>query len=427
MAAFDKKTEIIWIGASQATLLAVNFLLLKLMTSRLSVESFGYYSLCMTIILFSRQVLYDPMSIVVAKNCGSAVHHPGEGGFETVRFVTDRLGVALFILGLFSALLAYGVFDSSTDGVIAWSCLAYLCANGGQGIYLNVLNSISDRKSAALFSILDSVLKLILVFFAFRYFGNEVVYTLISVSAGAFAVFLGVRWYVRTAYFSGGLPRANLKLIVKHSIIASVPLYLPALLGALRSVGDRWILAAFIGVDELAVFSVLLQLGYFPMLLLVGVVQTFVAPKVYVMCAVKSGAGRGELKVFLLKILSGIFVFACVACAIAIVVADWIFQLFVGKDYAVFSMYLPVFIVSGAFASAGGVLHLAVIGVFETPVVGKLMGVSVLISIVSASLLIVTLGLAGAVAGLVIASAVSALLYWLALYISTFRFVQDNL
>lgn len=427
MTKLDRKTEVLWIASSQVTLVAVNFLLLKLMTSRLSVEAFGYYSLCMTVILFSRQVLYDPISMVVAKDCASSYQYFKDSscGFKIVRFFTKRLGYIFILLGLLSWIFAYVVLDSSVEGAIIFTCFVYLCGNGTQGIYFNVLNSIRKRRSAALFSMLDSALKLVLVFIAFQFFGNELIHALIPVAVGALAVSLGVRRYIRTAFPAGEISGTSLDKLVKISFSLTVPLYLPTLLGAFKNVADRWILAAFIGVDELAAFSVLLQIGYFPMLLVAGVIQTFVAPKVYALSAVQSQYGHCELKKFLYRLLSWIGMFAIVGCGVAIPLADWIFQLLVGKVYGVFSIYLPYFIISGGFAAAGAMLHLAVIGIFKTPVVGKLMGASVLIGIVSVFLLIVIWGFVGAIAGLVIASAATAFVYWLALYIGAFKLVQD--
>lgn len=423
MTACDRKTAVIWIGLSQFVMLAVNFLLLKLMTSQFSVESFGYYSLCMTFTFFARQVLFDPISIVVAKKCGSAAHdlRGVSDEFQIVRYITDNIGLALLLLGFLSWLLAYALFNRPIEGVVAWSCFFYICANGAQGIYFNVLNSISDRKHAALFSIADAVLKLMLVSLVFWFFEKKVVYTLISISAGALAVFIGVRYYVGNYFSFGKLPQMSIRVMAKRSFMMSMPLYLPTLLVAFKSVGDRWILAAFIGVNELAAFSVLLQLGHFSMTLSVGVLQTFIAPKIYKLSADKSGTGFTELKCFLDKLLFGVFVFACIASGIAIVLSDWIFQLFVGRDYRIFAVYLPFFIISGAFAAAAGILHLVVISVFETRVVGRLMISAVLLSIASASFLIITWGFVGAVAGLVTASAVTAFLYWFALYRRAFR------
>ncbi len=418
MAAFDEKSGALWIVASQGVLLLINFLLLKLLTSHLSIGQFGYYSLCMTIVLFLRQVLYDPISIVVAKNVGSAVCDLQQvsDGFLIVRFVTDLLGVALLLLGFLSWLWGYAGINNTIEGAVAWSCFFYLCANGAQGIYFNVLNIISDRRSAALFSILDSVLKLALVSLVLVLFKSEVVYTLMSISTGAFMVFLLVRFHIGNCYTSGKLPMNRLIVMAKQSLIMSKPLYLPILLVAFKSVGDRWILTAFTGVDELAAYSVLLQIGYFPMVLFIGVVQGFVGPKIYSLSAIESETGFKELKRLVHKLLFGIFIFACIAIGIAIVLSDWIMQVFSGKDYLIFSAYLPLFIVSGALAAAAGILHVGVIGVYKTSVVGRLMISAVLISIASTSLLVITWGLVGAIAGLVIANTASALIYWLALY-----------
>ena len=423
MTVFDNKSGIIWIVASQATLLIVNFFLIKLMTNLLSVESFGYYSLCMTIVFFSRQVIYDPLSIVVAKNCASTAYCPQgrTDGFGIVRFVTDRLGLLLFILGVLSAFFVYGVFNRLIGGVVIWSCFVYLFSNAAQGIYFNVFNSISYRKPAALFSMLDSVLKLVLVSIAFRFFGTEVVSTLIAISAGAFVVFFVIRRYVRTRFSLESFSTANLEPMVKHSFKMSLPFYLPVLFGAFKSVADPWILAVFVGLDELAAFNVLLQLGYFPVLLLVGILQTFVAPKIYILCAVQNDVGRAELKAFLFNILFVIFIFSCAAFGVAIVMADLIFHLFVGEYYSSLSMYIPVFVVSGALVAVSSVLLLVVIGSFDTSVVGKLMLVTVVAGVVCSFILIISYGLRGAIAGLLVTSLASTLLYWGALYFGVFK------
>lgn len=415
---FKIKSGLVWIGASQFVLLVINFVLLKLMTSQMSVESFGYYSLCMTIVLFARQVIYDPISIVAAKNCATAVNDMRRisEGFYVVRFLTDRLGILFFLLGILFCLIVYSVVDSFQTGLVVLICLIYLGANGAQGIYFNLLNSLSERRSAAIYSILDSVFKLMLICVFFWIFENKFVYTLMAISAGAFLVFFSVRYHVKKYHISGEIPVKSLKDLVKSILLMSLPLFLPTLLGAFKSVGDRWILAAIIGVDELAVYSVLLQIGYFPIILSVGVAQTFVAPKIYGLCGLEGSSGFGDLKQFLHKLLFWIFIFTSVTSCVSIYLADFVFELFVGKVYRDFSLYLPFFVIAGAFAAGAGVLHIAVIGVFETRVVGRLMIASVFVSIAVAYLLIFAWGLIGAIVGLVFASAASAFLYWLALH-----------
>ncbi len=428
MAVFDKLNGAMWIGVSQIVLLAVNFLLLRLMTSHLTVESYGYYSLCMSIVLFARQVLYDPSSIVIARTCSSVTSdlRKVSDGFQVVRFLTDALGLGLILLGLLTLGVANAVITNPLESVVVISCIVYLLANGAQGIYFNVLNSIKLRKPAALFLVLDSVLKLLLVFISLWIFGGELSGALAAVATGALAVFILARWYISTTISSGPLSVARVKGMACRSFMLSLPLYLPSLLSAFKSVWDRWVLAIYIGVEELAAFSVLLQLGYFPVLLVVGVMQTFLAPKIYGLSAVEDSSGFLELKQFLNKLLFGIVVFGCLTSGIGVVFADWVFQVLVGKDFRLFANYLPFLIVSGALAAVASILHIVVIGLFKTYIVGRLMTVSVLLSIAVALPLIVFLGLRGAIAGLMISGIVTAVIYWVAIRFCAFGSVKPG-
>ena len=415
-------TGAIWIGSSQLVLLSANFLLLKLLTSHLSIESFGFYSLCMTIVLFARQVIYDPISIVVAKECASSANDPRRLIYwmSVVRFVTDRFALSLLVFGTLTFIFAIAAIENYTRGIVISSCLAYLAANGAQGIYFNVLNSITDRKSAALFSMLDSVLKLFFVFLALQFIGSEIATALFSIAVGSFFVLLAVRSSIRNRIKFGGAAPKRLNVLVRRSLMMSIPLLLPSGLAAFKSVVDRWILAAFVGVDELAVYSVLLQLGYFPMILFIGVIQTFVGPRVYGFSAHNSECGFDDLKRFVHKILFWVLILACAAGGIAIGLSDFVFKLLVGEEYRVFSIYLPLFVFSGALAAAAGILHLAAIAVFKTSVVGKLMITSLALAVALASFSIIGWGFVGAVMALMIASATTAFIYWAALYNAPF-------
>lgn len=420
---FKRKSKAMWVGASQIALLISNFLLLKLLSSQLSVESFGYYSLCMSIVLFARQILYDPISIVIAKECAISIPNYGgaSNGFRVVRYLTERIGLALLLFGFLLLFFSCVLSVNYINRFVIFSCFFYLCANGAQGIYFNVLNSIGERKPAAVFSIFDSILKIALVFTAFQLIGKTLGYTLVPISFGAFAIFLGLRLFIKHKFEADSSSQREISALVKRALLMSAPLYLPTVFTAIKSVGDRWILAAFMGVDDLAAFTVLLQLGYLPMLLIIGVAQTIVAPTVYRLCSIRTDKGFGELSNELKKYLLRIFVFTCASTGVALGISNWIFQILIGKDYHIFSNYLPFFVISGALAAIAGMLQLVAIGVFETHIVGRLMIISVVISVLVASLFTAIFGLVGAIIGLLTSSAITVLIYWLALHRVVFK------
>lgn len=418
----SKRVDILWIGASQIFLFVVNFLLLKIMTSCLSVESFGFYSLCMTIVLFARQVIYDPISTVVVKKVGVLFERQetSNEGFEIVRLVSEKFFVWFVGAGIAFSFSWVFIFNNSVEYSVVLACLLYLGSNGAQGIYFALLNMVKCRKSSSLFAMLDSLLKLSFIFITLRFIESEVRSALIALSVSAFLVFLAVRWWIRKKFPPGLLSGADYKALLKHTYGMALPLYLPIFLGAFRSVLDRWILAAHVGIEELAAFTVLIQIGYSPLILIIGVLQTFIAPQVYALAATRGGAAGVELRVFLLKIMFAITVLAIIAIGISIPFSEQVFHLLVGESYGSFSIYLPVFIVCGAVGSAGGILHLAATGVFETKVLGRLLSLTVVINFILTLVLIFLWGFFGAIVALLLGGGATGILYWIALSRSCF-------
>ena len=415
---FTKKTGVLWIGLSQLVLLLVNYSLLKKLTISLSVADFGYFSLCMSIVLFVRQILYDPISITVAKSVGASSHDFGKisVGFKIIQFATDRLGLAVIFIGLAICLLANLALDQSIVGLTALICTFYLCANGAQGIYINLFNSFGDRKAAALFSITDSILKIFLVYFTFSLLDCKLTYVIAAIAMGAFIVFVSMRLYVDVRFSEKVTPSTKFEEMVKQSIFMSAPLYFPTILVAFKSIGDRWLLASFTGVDELAMYSVLQQLAYYPILLLFGVTQTFFGPAIYRLSANDSCARSKELKKLLNGILILVLIVTCAAAGVAIFTADLLLSLFTGNAYRNLAPYMPFFIISGGFAAATGILQVAAIGIFEANIVGKLMSLSVFLNIAIAVLLIFNWGFIGSVAAILASSASSASIYYFVIY-----------
>ncbi|MDP2815091.1 MAG: oligosaccharide flippase family protein, partial [Rectinemataceae bacterium] len=390
---------VIWIGISQFLLMVSNFLLLKLLTSQLSIYEFGQYSLCMSIALFARQVIYDPFSIVLAKECassGSELQGVSDR-FRVLRSITDRIGTVLFLFAFFVLVYFKIINGNHINGLIIGFCAVYLCANGAQGVYFNILNSIRERKPASLFSITDSVLKIILVFLAFWIGNRTLVYPIASISIGAFIVFWSLRTFVAKRYISSESFDVKSNSLLRQILMMSAPFVFSTTLVAVKSVGDRWMLAGFLGVNNLAEYSVLLQLGYAPIIVILGIGQTFIAPKIYSLCVVTDKNGMVELEKLLYKILLVILVITCLACGGSMVLAGWVFRVLVGKNYHSLTIYLPLFVISGALSAAASIFQIAVIGVFKSREASMFVVVSLVISVACTCLLIHSSGFEGAI------------------------------
>jgi O-antigen/teichoic acid export membrane protein len=195
----------------------------------------------------------------------------------------------------------------------------------------------------------------------------------------------------------------------------SVPFIAPTIVLAIKSVADRWILAGFLGVNELAGYSTLLQFGYSPVVLFFGMIQTFVAPKIYELCLMADNGGASQLKRYLQRMLAMISAGGFVVAIGSVLFGDWVFRILIGKEYFVLAIYLPFFVISGALTAMAGVLQIAVIGLFKPKIASVFSVIAISIGIACTAFLIRKSGFDGAVAGLLVSAGLMTLIYWLTL------------
>ncbi len=409
-------SNLVWIVGSQILLLISNLLLLKLFTNKLTIDEFSLYSLLMSILVFLRQVTFDSFSMVVGKKSAS---YSGDKEnishyFQVVRYATDRMAIFIFCCGVLfavsSGLLGLNYLISI---IVFWGAI-YLLSNGAQGIYLNVLNSVDERASAAKFSTLDAILKLILSTAAFMYLKIDLLIAFQAVSVGAFLTFFYTRYFIKNQFFESEI-NEKVKTEVVASFVLCIPLLFSSALNAFKGVGDRWLLTAFLGLKELGAYTVLLQIGYLPIILIFGVIQTYLGPEIYKLCADNSRQNRIRIK----KIIIGLICFS-VGCSvllglISFYLSEWIFGVLVSADYSEYSKYLPFFVTAGVFAACAGIFQLVVFGLYDTRGASILIVLSISLGLLLISFLIYIFGFLGAVVGLSLVSMVSMLVFAIAI------------
>lgn len=409
----NSKLGIIYITASQATLIISNFFLLKILTSHLSAESYGLYTFFISTALFLRQITYDPISIILGREIGSS-HQNGSKistDFQKAIYLTFFIGAIFISCGVILYLIGLTKNPAANNTAIL-AIVLYLAANGAQGIYLNLLNSISLRKKAASFSIVDAGLKFAFVFIAFKYFGNSIG---IVLSAIALSTLATTAIFIHNIKQSHIIYRAHKNRILascKRIFILSAPIFIPTVLSAIKSVADRWIITAFSGLEDLATFSVLQMLGYAPMIIIIGMAQTFLAPKIYSFNSTKNAEKPHELDHFLKKSLLYSLMASLLATTIIFFSSEWIIKVTTSGKYYLYARYLPLFVISGGLMATTNILNLITISIFSSTTAGKLISTVMLTNIFIMALLTIPFKLEGATLALVISSIASLYFYY---------------
>lgn len=400
----------IWIGASQMVLLVVNLLLLKVLTQELAVSDYGFYALCLTIVLFVRQIIYDPFSMVIAKEASMNSTHGEKSFIEllVVKYAVDRFSLSIIITAFLLFFVGYLFWGVSNYTVALLICSLYLLANGAQGVYINIFNATRKRKVAALLLMVDSLIKFLMVISFLHFFGNDANNVLSSIAIGAITSFFVMRLYMGNKIIKIKISTAKIKNLHSKYLLLSIPILLPTILNALRSVGDRWVLTVLIGLDELAAYSVLLQIGYLPIILIIGVFQTYIGPSIYELCESKDAE---NLKKFLIKIISMTIVVSLFSGFFAYIFSEIIFKIFVSQKYNPYSVFLPVFAFAASISAGAAIMQNIVFGYFDTRISSAVILFANMAGILIALILTYFFNFVGAALGLGVMALTSFLVF----------------
>jgi O-antigen/teichoic acid export membrane protein len=413
------RKELFWIVSGQAISLVGNLLLLKILTTHLSMDVYGFYTLWMACFLFIRQALYDPFSMVAAKEVihKRVVSHGGAEIFSAIEYANKRFFVFLFVLVLLAAIVEGALHQDLYIVLYGLAGGGYILANGAHGVIVNVLNALRDRQAAAWGVAIDAGSKILLVALFISYVDDDLSAVLVLIAASTIASFLFFRRIAANRFARSAMESRQPKFVFSQIMLMSLPLVVPTIVAALRGLTDKIFVMSFVGPAELAAYNVLLQIGFLPVVLLIGVLQTYSGPTVYALTA-RTGVDGGEAFLYVRSLIVKLIGFASFAVVMAHVFGDLLFNVFVGNEYRNYSVWLPLFVAAGTMAGVYGILTVAVIGVFDTRHSGALVMASTLVGISIQAVATFSFGFDGAVVGLIASGLVMSIILGGALWCS---------
>ncbi len=120
---------------------------------------------------------------------------------------------------------------------------------------------------------------------------------------------------------------------------------------------DRWALQAFAGEKAVGLYTVLYQLGFYPLTFLSGVVSKFIAPILYERAGDATEADRIQNAYRLNYVILGVMFFLTFIFSFAAYIFHpSIFQVFVGEEYRSASNMLPYMVLAGGLFATSNVV-----------------------------------------------------------------------
>ncbi|PIT73903.1 hypothetical protein [Limnohabitans sp. G3-2] len=411
MVDLNKKLDFIAVALSQFFVLIVNIFLISILTKSLSMEMFGYYTLFFTAAIFLRQILYDPISYVIVRDCGQLAQGESVNNkVKAMNVINDGLLFWFGLIFLIAALFAYIKFNELSAVAFALTFYLYFSSNGAGGMALAVLNILKKRRLYGAAITFEAIVKIFILLIIFKIFGSGLLESIVALTLACVLLHILLRLYLKRVYCSNFISSVDVGVIVKSFFINAAPFYLPTFFVALKGVGERWVLAANVGVEDLAIFNVFFQLGFSPVVMIFGVVQTFVAPIVYKLSA-KEGGHLIRFNEFMIRLVGGVILLGVVGFFLADTIGSTILKYIVPENYHSHLNLFPMFVVAGVLAAAVGIVHLGVVGAFEAKVAGRLMSIAMISGISISFLSVLGWGFKGAIFGLIASNMVAFFIY----------------
>ncbi len=402
-----------WVVLGQAMAVLGALVGVRLLTELLDPAAYGELALGMTVATLVNQTVLGPLSNGVTRFYAPAQEQGDLGGYlkATRRLVSSATGIIiLMILLTVVGLLIAG----RTEWIaIAIAALVFAIFSGYNAILSGIQNAARQRSIVALHQGMESWARFLVAAGLMVLLGATSTVAMVGYAVAVILV-LGSQ----TIFFRKIVPKnintANKERIWQEQIWKySLPFASWGIFSWAQQASDRWALGLFATTQDVGLYAVLFQLGYYPMAMTSGMATQFLAPIFYQRAGDVSDSQRNanvnklswQLTRLSLAVTGVVFLGA-------LLFHTQIFRILVAKEYASVSHLLPWMLLAGGIFAAGQTITLNLMSQMKTQ--------TMMTAKIVTALLGVTLNFAGAywygITGIVIAGILfsAAHFFWMA-------------
>ena len=352
-------SELFFVFLGQIIAAAGSVIGVRLLTHRLSPESYGEVSLALTVGVLFQQLLFGPLSNSYLRFFSAARELDElQGFFNGVKksaLKSILYSLLVFIVFIFVLFL---IDWKNYLSLVFFSFLFLLITSVNQ--YLdNLQNAARQRVVVAWHQGLGSWLRYLLAFGIILIFGpnsqNAAIGFALSAACVLFSQLIFLR---RTNLFVSEREKASTSggsVAWERKIWSyAFPFMSWGIFTWMQMSSDKWALNIFSSTSDVGLFTVLYQLGYYPISFLSTILLQFFSPIIFQ----NTGNGNqlnkqktGKQKIVNLVVFS--LVMGTIAFLLALLLHQEIFTLFVPSQYRTVSFLLPWMVLSGCLFMSG--------------------------------------------------------------------------
>jgi O-antigen/teichoic acid export membrane protein len=414
--------ECLWIGSGQAAATLGALVGVRLLTGILSPDIYGELALGMTLATLVNQVVLGPLGCAVLRFFGPASEGHEVAGFLVAlrRLLVRATGIVLLLaVATCLVLLLTGQFNW------LWLCIAafnFALVSGCNSTLDGMQNAIRQRPIVAWHQALASWARFLAAAAMVLWFGATSALAMLGYALASLLVLYSQLWFFRRTLLSRNAlfpyrPTSSQHWEAQMSTYAW-PFAAWGIFTWAQMASDRWALQMFASTHEVGLYTVLYQLGYYPITLLTGLIVQLVAPVFFQHAGDASDPSRmRQVHDLNCRLTIVALLLTGSAALLGYVLHGLVFAWFVAPEYRAVSWLLPGMLLAGGLFATG---QLAVVYLLSGTETRSLLAPKVVMAIVGMLLNMVGaawLGIRGVVCGSVIASAMY--LFWILYLVRT--------
>ena len=354
------RSELILVGTGQAIAALGSIVGVRLMTGVLPPEIYGEVALAITFVTLIQQILVGPLSGALTRFFKVALESEQLPNFFRSSF-SLAIKVSMVTISLLSAgMLFLWISGRSTYLVLALFTLVFALVSGFNVLLDSIQTAARQRAVVAWHQGLGQWLRYLAAVGVVLVIGKVPAAALAGYAASALIILGSQIFFFRRKMPAGSFRRlAPDPQWTERLLRYALPFSSWGIFTWLQITSDRWALQTFANTQEVGYYTVLFQLGYYPLMMLTNVIMQFAAPVLFG----QAGDGSDPLRIRRAqkntwRMLGAAFILTLIGVIAAALLHPLIFALFTAPGYHLVSGLLPIMVLSGGIFACGQIASL---------------------------------------------------------------------
>lgn len=346
--------ESLWVVTGQVAALIGTLVSIKYFTVNLPPNEYGRFAFGLIVATLFSQLLYGPLNNGTTRFYLPAIEKESFiGYFNSVLELVSKVSTISFLISIFIIVVLFVLNKSEWIYLVSLSSL-YAIVTGINSILNGIQNSARHRSIVALHQGVECWIRLLMAVYFFSRFGSLSVSVLLAYLGASIMVLFSQLIFFYKSLFSKLMFLEGREKCSREVISYSMPFASWGIFTWVQQGSDRWIIERSLSMGEAGLYSVLLQIGFYPITFVTNVVVQFLTPIFYARAgATPNDKSARHVNGLSLNLLYATLFMTVVSFVVALIFKTQLTNFFVSENYSELSPMLPwMLLAGGVFASS---------------------------------------------------------------------------